>query len=140
MSGILLGLYLGWVVGIGYYSAHRAIWNAQSRSFLHMALIPVLNDPSVFAFHALADPRWRKALNRDGRPLVSQLTELGPLQASQLRGGAELAWFHKFAIVAHYRLRGRFRNGTGLFRIVLIKRHGAWRIAELRIVSKGRSS
>lgn len=133
MGGLLLVLYLGWVMGIGYYSTHRTIWTAESRHFLDRALVPILNDPSVFAFHALADHAERQGLNRDGRALVHELTELGPLRAFQVRGGAELVWSHGPTISARYHLRAHFQRGAALFRIALVKRHGSWLISTLQI-------
>lgn len=139
VSGLVLTLYLGWVVVIGYSSTQRMIWNTQSRDFLKAALIPVLNDPSVFAFRALADRRWRKELSRNGRPLTRALGHLGPLQAFRVRGGAELLWLHDLAIVAHYRLFARFRRGTAVFHIAFLRHHGSWRVSQLRVVREHRS-
>lgn len=139
VAGLLLVLYLGWVVAIGYSSAQRVVWGTQSRAFLKTALIPVLNDPSVFALRALACRRWRKDLDRDGRPLVRTLSRLGPLQAFRVRGGAGLLWRHGLTIVARYRLHTRFRRGAAVFRIGLVKRRGSWRVSHLRILREGRS-
>ena len=140
VAGLLLALYLGWVVVIGYSSAQRMAWNTQSHDFLRTALIPVLNDPSVFAFRALADRRWRRDLNQDGRPLARTLSHLGPLQAFRVRGGAGLLWRHGLTIVARYRLHARFQKGAAVFRVALVKRHGSWRVSRLRIIREGRFS
>lgn len=137
-AGLLLVLYLGWVVVIGYFSTQRMAWNTQSRDFLNAALIPVLNDPSIFAFRALADRRWREELNREGGPLTRTLIHLGPLQAFRVRGGAELLWRHDPAIVARYRLFARFRRGTAVFQIAFVRHHGSWRVSQLRIAHENR--
>jgi len=115
VGGLLLRAVLGWVVVIGYSSTRRMTWDTQSRDFLNTALIPVLNDPSVFALRALADRGWRKELVRRARPLTRRLRQLGPLQAFRVRGGAELLWGHDLAIVARYRLFARFRRTTAVF-------------------------
>lgn len=138
-AGLLLVFYVGWVVVIGYCSTQRMTWNIQSRDFLNAALIPVVNDPSVFAFRALADPRWREELNREGGSLTRTLTHLGPLQAFRVRGGTELLWRHDLTIAAHYHLFARFRGGTAVFQVALIKHHNSWRISQLRIMHEGRS-
>lgn len=140
VGGLLLALFLVWVVVIGYFSTQRMTWDTQSRDFLNTALIPVLNDPSVFALRALADREWRKELVRRARPLTRRLRRLGPLQAFRVRGGAELLWRHDLTIVARYRLLARFRRATVVFRVALIKPHHSWRVSQLRIVHEGRSS
>ncbi|MHB8253029.1 MAG: hypothetical protein ACYDEV_04885 [Acidiferrobacter sp.] len=136
IGGILLGLYLAWAVALGYYSTHRVIWNAQSRDFLDIAVVPTLNDPSLSAFRTLASARWQKTLDHDGKPLVKTLVALGPLYAFHVHGSSGLAWLHNFTIAAHYRIHAQFQQGAAVFRIALKKRHASWKITQLTVVRK----
>jgi len=136
IGGILLGLYLAWAIALGYYSTHKVIWSAQSRDFLDIAVVPILNDPSLPAFRALASPRWQKALNQNGKPLVQTIVALGPLRAFRVRGGPSLAWFHHFTVAAHYRLRAQFHKGIAVFHVTLKKHRASWHITQLTISIK----
>ncbi|HUW97840.1 MAG TPA: hypothetical protein VMV40_03215 [Acidiferrobacter sp.] len=140
VGGVLLGLYLAWAIALGYYSTHRVIWDAESHSFLDVAVVPTLNDPSLSALRALGGPHWQKALDQNGGPLVRTLVGLGPLRALRVHGGSGLAWFHSFAVTAHYHVHAWFRNGTAVFRIALEKHGLSWRVTRLAIARKtGRS-